>query len=62
MKLLLLEDVENLGWLGDIVMVKDGYARNYLLPQGLADVPNEANIQALADEKGQTRRTSPTAV
>ncbi|MHC5180118.1 MAG: 50S ribosomal protein L9, partial [Planctomycetota bacterium] len=33
MKLLLIEDVESLGWLGDIVEVKAGYARNYLLPQ-----------------------------
>ncbi len=53
MKVLLLEDVENLGWLGDIIIVKDGYARNYLLPQGLADVPNEANVKALADEKAK---------
>ena len=54
MKVLLFEDVENLGWLGDIVTVKNGYARNCLLPQRLAGVPTEANIQALADEK--TRR------
>ncbi|MHC5213634.1 MAG: 50S ribosomal protein L9, partial [Planctomycetota bacterium] len=32
MKLLLIEDVEMLGWLGDIVDVKSGYARNYLVP------------------------------
>jgi large subunit ribosomal protein L9 len=51
MKLLLCNDVEKLGWLGDIVEVKDGYARNYLLPQGLATVPTEANVKALADEK-----------
>ncbi len=51
MKLLLVEDVENLGWLGDVVEVKDGYARNYLLPQGLATVPTQRNIDALADEK-----------
>ncbi len=51
MKVLLFDDVEMLGWLGDIVDVKDGYARNYLLPQGLAGVPTEANIKALADEK-----------
>ena len=50
MKLLLLEDVESLGWLGDVVEVKDGYARNYLVPQGLATVPTEANIQSIAEE------------
>lgn len=53
MKVLLCEDVEKLGWLGDIVEVKDGYARNYLLPQRLAIVPTEANIKALAEEKAR---------
>lgn len=53
MKVLLFDDVENLGWLGDIVTVKDGYARNYLLPQGRAGVPTEAAIKALADEKAR---------
>lgn len=51
MKLLLVEDVESLGWLGDIVEVKAGYARNYLVPQGLAVVPTQAGIDALAEEK-----------
>jgi len=51
MKLLLRDDVEKLGWLGDIVDVKNGYARNYLIPQGLAVVPTEGNIKALAEEK-----------
>ena len=53
MKLLLCNDVEKLGWLGDIVEVKDGYARNYLIPQGLATVPTAGNIKALADEKAR---------
>lgn len=53
MKVLLTEDVEKFGWLGDIVEVKDGFARNYLLPQGLATVPTENNIKALADEKAR---------
>ena len=51
MKLLLIEDVEMLGWLGDIVDVKSGYARNYLVPQGLAVVPTQKAIDSLADEK-----------
>lgn len=51
MKVLLCEDVKNLGWLGDIVDVSTGYARNYLLPQGLAKVATEANVKALAKEK-----------
>ena len=36
MKVLLCEDITKLGWLGDVVEVNVGYARNYLLPQGLA--------------------------
>lgn len=55
MKVLLYEDVENLGWYGDVVNVKDGYARNYLLPQGLAAVPSETKIKAMVEEKA--RRT-----
>jgi large subunit ribosomal protein L9 len=51
MKVLLCEDIKKLGWLGDIVEVKTGYARNYLLPQGLAKVATEGNIRALAKEK-----------
>lgn len=53
MKLLLTEDIEKLGFLGDIVEVKDGYARNYLIPQGFAAVPSDANIKALASEKAK---------
>ncbi|MGA1979960.1 MAG: 50S ribosomal protein L9 [Sedimentisphaerales bacterium] len=49
-KVLLCEDVKELGWLGDAVEVSAGYARNYLLPQGLAIVPTEANLRSLAKE------------
>ena len=42
-EVLLAEDVSNLGQQGDIVRVKPGYARNYLLPQGLATVATELN-------------------
>lgn len=51
MKVLLCQDVKRLGWLGDVVEVNDGYARNYLLPQGLAKIATEANIKAIAEEK-----------
>jgi large subunit ribosomal protein L9 len=46
MKIILNQDVHNLGEEGDIVVVKDGYARNYLLPKGYAVLSNKAN-QAL---------------
>jgi len=51
MKVLLCEDVKGLGWLGDVVEVSTGYARNYLLPGRLAIVPTEANLKSLAKEK-----------
>ncbi|MHC4498675.1 MAG: 50S ribosomal protein L9 [Planctomycetota bacterium] len=53
MKVLLCEDVGGLGWLGDIVEVNEGYARNYLLPQGLAKTATEVNIKSLAEEKAR---------
>ena len=53
MKVLLFEDIKPLGWLGDVVDVKEGYARNYLLPQGLAKVATEGNIRAIAQEKAK---------
>lgn len=53
MKVLLCEDVERLGWLGDVVEVKEGYARNYLLPQGIAKVATDGNLKAIAKEKAK---------
>lgn len=53
MKVLLCEDVEKLGWLGDVVEVNVGYARNYLLPQGIGKVATEASIRAIAEEKAK---------
>lgn len=46
-ELLLAEDVESLGKQGEIVRVKPGYARNYLLPNGLATLASEANKRAV---------------
>lgn len=53
MKVLLCDDIEKLGWLGDVVEVAEGYARNYLLPQRLATPATEANIRAIAEEKAK---------
>lgn len=50
-KVILREDMSNLGESGDIVTVKPGYARNYLLPRGLAYEATSANVRQLEDEK-----------
>src|SRR5438128_5194787 len=47
MQLVLTEDVPNLGHQGDLVEVKHGYGRNYLLPNGLATIPTEHNLRLL---------------
>ncbi|MCG8529613.1 MAG: 50S ribosomal protein L9 [Desulfovibrionales bacterium] len=51
MKLILRADVENLGVLGDIVEVKAGYGRNYLVPQGLAMVATPSNLKVFELER-----------
>ena len=48
MQIILLEKVLNVGLLGDIVKVKDGYARNFLIPQGKAKRATEKNIADMA--------------
>jgi large subunit ribosomal protein L9 len=53
MKVLLCEDIKKLGWFGDVVEVETAYARNYLLPQGLAKTVNKGSVKALADEKAK---------
>lgn len=53
MQIILLEKVVNLGGLGDIVKVKDGYARNYLLPQGKALRANEANRKKFEAQRAE---------
>ena len=51
MEIILLERVENLGQMGDIVKVRDGYARNFLLPQKKALRVNEANKQRFENQR-----------
>jgi large subunit ribosomal protein L9 len=51
MKVILSQEVENLGNIGDLVNVRNGFARNYLLPRGLAAVANEGNQAALEHHK-----------
>ncbi len=51
MKVILQKDVPHLGHIGDLVKVKDGYGRNYLLPRGLAVLANESNTRQLNHQK-----------
>lgn len=53
MKVILKENLENLGQIGDIVKVAPGYARNYLLPKGFAIEATEKNAKALEHAKRQ---------
>jgi large subunit ribosomal protein L9 len=53
MKVILQENIDTLGHIGDIVKVAPGYARNYLLPRGLAVVATEKNAKALEHVKRQ---------
>lgn len=51
MQVILREDVYNLGKSGELVTVKEGYARNYLLPRNLAMLASSANVRQLEHEK-----------
>ena len=52
MQVILREDMANLGQTGDLVTVKDGYGRNYLIPQGLAVLATPRNKKRLEHERG----------
>lgn len=56
MRVILLKDVEALGRAGDVREVKDGHARNYLLPRGLAAPATESRLQALEQTKAAAGR------
>lgn len=53
MKIILKEDVRGLGYKDDIVEVRDGYGRNYLIPQGKAVVATESALKVLAENQRQ---------
>jgi len=65
MKVILKKDVENLGVAGDVVKVKDGYARNYLVPKGLAIVATRSNMKIVdelrANEEKKAKKAETTA-
>ena len=56
MQIILLEKVTNLGMLGDIVKVRDGYARNFLIPQGKAKRATEANKAEFEARRAELER------
>ena len=51
MEVILKEDVINLGKIGEVVRVRDGYARNYLLPRGLVQTANKKNLKTFEHQK-----------
>lgn len=53
MKLILKENIPSLGYKDDVVEVKDGYGRNYLIPQGLAIIASEAALKRRAEDQKQ---------
>jgi len=53
MQIILMEKVVNLGQLGDVVKVKNGYARNFLIPQGKAKRATEINVAEFAERRSE---------
>ncbi|MCC8070771.1 MAG: 50S ribosomal protein L9 [Bacteroidales bacterium] len=53
MKIILKEDISNLGYKDDVVEVKDGYGRNYLIPQGKAVIASPSALKILAENQRQ---------
>jgi large subunit ribosomal protein L9 len=58
MKVILRADVDNLGRLGEIVAVRPGYGRNYLLPQGLASLATPGNLKVFEQERRKLQAKS----
>lgn len=56
MQIILLEKVANLGGLGDVVKVKDGFARNFLIPQGKAKRATDANLKAFEAKRAELEK------
>ena len=57
MEVILIKDVDNLGDANELVKVRDGYGRNYLIPRGLAVIANEGNRKMMVErQKGEVAR------
>jgi len=62
MQVILMEKVANLGNLGDVVKVKDGYARNFLLPKGKAKRATEDNLKAFEVRRAELEKAQAAAL
>ena len=62
MQVILMERLANLGNLGDVVKVKDGYARNYLIPQGKAKRATEENLKAFEAKRAELEKAQAAAL
>ena len=58
MNVILLENVENLGGIGDMVKVKPGYGRNYLLPQGKAALATDENLKEIEARRAELEKAA----
>jgi len=58
MEIILMDKVTNLGNLGDVVKVKDGFARNYLIPQKMAKRATKANMEEFAQKKAELEKVA----
>ena len=56
MKVILRKDFDQLGKIGDLIEVKEGYARNFLFPRGIAYLASKGNLVALEEEKKQASK------
>ena len=62
MQIILLEKMANLGQLGDVVKVKDGFARNYLIPQGKAKRATQANLAEFEKRRAELEKAQADAL
>ncbi|HUW27876.1 MAG TPA: 50S ribosomal protein L9 [Sulfuriferula sp.] len=62
MQIILMEKVVNLGTLGDVVKVKDGYARNFLIPQGKAKRATSANLKHFEEKRAELEKAHAAAL
>jgi large subunit ribosomal protein L9 len=62
MQVILLEKVANLGDLGEVVKVKDGFARNFLIPQGKAKRATETNLKAFEARRAELEKAQAEAL